>query len=69
VTTGTWTPLAAVFESDRLDSMILWGPPGVGKTTLARLIGAGVDSGFIAISAVYAECSTAAWPGAISCGA
>jgi replication-associated recombination protein RarA len=49
--------------------MILWGPPGVGKTTLARLIGAGVDSGFIAISAVYAECSTAAWPGAISCGA
>ncbi len=45
-------PLRVAFESGRLHSMILWGPPGVGKTTLARLVAQGFDAQFIAISAV-----------------
>src|SRR5687767_9226705 len=35
---GPGKPLRAAFESGRLHSMILWGPPGTGKTTLARLM-------------------------------
>lgn len=49
---GTGKPLRVAFESGRLHSMILWGPPGVGKTTLARLIAQAIDAEFIAISAV-----------------
>ena len=49
---GEGKPLRAAFESGRLHSMILWGPPGVGKTTLARLVASGFDAQFIAISAV-----------------
>ena len=49
---GPGKPLRAAFESGRLHSMILWGPPGVGKTTLARLVAQGFDAQFIAISAV-----------------
>jgi putative ATPase len=45
-------PLAAAFGSGRLHSMILWGPPGVGKTTLARLVAQAFDAEFIQISAV-----------------
>ena len=45
-------PLRAAFESRRAHSMIFWGPPGVGKTTLARLMADAFDLGFIAISAV-----------------
>jgi putative ATPase len=45
-------PLAAAFEAGRLHSMILWGPPGVGKTTLARLVAGAFDAEFIVISAV-----------------
>ena len=45
-------PLRVAFESGRLHSMILWGPPGVGKTTLARLVAQDFDAQFIAISAV-----------------
>ena len=45
-------PLRTAFASGRLHSMILWGPPGVGKTTLARLIADAFDAQFIAISAV-----------------
>ena len=49
---GAGKPLRVAFESGRLHSMILWGPPGVGKTTLARLVADGFDAQFIAMSAV-----------------
>ena len=49
---GPGKSLRAAFESGRLHSMILWGPPGVGKTTLALLVAEGFDAQFIAISAV-----------------
>lgn len=45
-------PLRVAFESGRPHSMIFWGPPGVGKTTLARLMADGFDAQFLAISAV-----------------
>jgi putative ATPase len=45
-------PLRAAFDAGRLHSMILWGPPGVGKTTLARLVAQAFDAQFIQISAV-----------------
>ncbi|MEQ1807042.1 MAG: replication-associated recombination protein A [Burkholderiaceae bacterium] len=49
---GPGKPLRSAFERGRLHSMILWGPPGVGKTTLARLMAEGFNAQFIAISAV-----------------
>jgi putative ATPase len=49
---GPGQPLRVAFESGRLHSMILWGPPGVGKTTLARLMAGAVDAEFIVLSAV-----------------
>jgi putative ATPase len=49
---GPGKPLRVAFESGRLHSMILWGPPGVGKTTLARLMADAFDAQFIAMSAV-----------------
>ena len=45
-------PLRVAFESGEPHSMILWGPPGVGKTTLARLMADGFQAEFIALSAV-----------------
>jgi len=49
---GENKPLRLAFQSGKLPSMILWGPPGVGKTTLARLIANSADAEFIPISAV-----------------
>jgi putative ATPase len=49
---GSGKPLRVAFESGQPHSMILWGPPGVGKTTLARLMAQGFQAEFIALSAV-----------------
>lgn len=49
---GPGKPLRIAFESGEPHSMILWGPPGVGKTTLARLMADGFHAEFIALSAV-----------------
>jgi putative ATPase len=49
---GPGKPLRLAFEAGKPHSMILWGPPGVGKTTLARLMARAFDAEFIAISAV-----------------
>ncbi|MFN5445135.1 MAG: replication-associated recombination protein A [bacterium] len=49
---GIGKPLRVAFESGQPHSMILWGPPGVGKTTLARLMAQGFNAEFIALSAV-----------------
>lgn len=46
-------PLRLAFESGKPHSMILWGPPGVGKTTLARLSAEAFDCEWIALSAVF----------------
>ena len=51
---GPGKPLRVAFESGKAHSMILWGPPGVGKTTLARLMADAFDAEFIALSAVLA---------------
>src|SRR5438067_6913921 len=50
---GPGKPLRLAFESGKPHSMILWGPPGVGKTTLARLMADAFDAEFIALSAVF----------------
>ena len=49
---GADKPLRVAFESGRPHSMIFWGPPGVGKTTLARMMASSFEAQFIAISAV-----------------
>jgi len=50
---GPGKPLRLAFESRKPHSMILWGPPGSGKTTLARLMARAFDAEFIALSAVF----------------
>ncbi|MEL4177792.1 AAA family ATPase [Roseateles sp. PN1] len=50
---GPGKPLRLAFESGTPHSMILWGPPGVGKTTLARLTATAFKCEFIALSAVF----------------
>jgi len=51
---GAGAPLRRALESGRPHSMILWGPPGTGKTTLARLVAQGAHAEFVALSAVMA---------------
>jgi putative ATPase len=46
-------PLGAMLRAGRLGSLILWGPPGVGKTTIARLLAARTDLAFEQISAIF----------------
>src|SRR5438309_9329500 len=50
---GPGKPLRLAFESGKPHSMILWGPTGSGKTTLARLMATAFNAEFIAISAVF----------------
>ena len=49
---GEGKPLRSMIESDSLSSIILWGPPGTGKTTLAKIISEATDSEFYQINAV-----------------
>jgi putative ATPase len=51
---GPGSPLRALIETDRLSSVILWGPPGTGKTTLATVVASTTDREFVALSAVTA---------------
>ncbi|QUS36583.1 replication-associated recombination protein A [Falsirhodobacter algicola] len=46
-------PLGAMLAAGSLSSLILWGPPGVGKTTIARLLAAETDLAFVQISAIF----------------
>jgi putative ATPase len=51
---GAGRPLRALIQADRLSSVILWGPPGTGKTTLAQLIAGATAKAFVPMSAVTA---------------
>ncbi|MEM6728601.1 MAG: AAA family ATPase, partial [Pseudomonadota bacterium] len=46
-------PLGAMLAAGSLGSIILWGPPGVGKTTIARLLADATDRHFVQISAIF----------------
>jgi putative ATPase len=51
---GPGKPLRGLIEADRLTSIILWGPPGTGKTTLARIVADATSRAFVSMSAVTA---------------
>src|SRR5215211_2138863 len=51
---GEGTLLRDLIETDRLSSIILWGPPGTGKTTLASVVASRTNREFVALSAVTA---------------
>jgi putative ATPase len=51
---GAGKPLRSLIEADRLSSIILWGPPGTGKTTLANVIATSTNKAFVPLSAVSA---------------
>ena len=51
---GPGKPLTRLVEASSLHSAILWGPPGTGKTTLARLVAQAAEANFIGLSAVLA---------------
>ncbi|RWR44919.1 replication-associated recombination protein A [Sinirhodobacter ferrireducens] len=50
---GPEAPLGAMLAAGSLSSIILWGPPGVGKTTIARLLASETDRAFVQISAIF----------------
>ncbi|MCB2150711.1 MAG: replication-associated recombination protein A, partial [Rhodobacteraceae bacterium] len=50
---GPEGPLGAMLVANSLSSLVLWGPPGVGKTTIARLLADATDRAFVQISAIF----------------